>query len=147
MIRPPPTCTRSPPLFPSTTLFRSEFNPVLPRLQSRGLNRPILFAVPLRQGLYDCGSTVLQIKAPAAKPTAIRDQNARLGRLRHLYVGSQPEWKPGEGRRRMKGHAHVLAPILKMIAVLVMESGAVDRSEERRVGKEGVRTGRCREAP
>src|SRR3546814_10370286 len=80
------------------------FNGVLPRLQSRGRNRPILFAGPLRQGLYDCGSTVLQIKAPAAKPTAIRDQNARLGRLRHLYVGSQPEWTPGEGRRRMKGH-------------------------------------------
>src|SRR3546814_4295835 len=67
------------------------FNAVLPRLQSRGRNRPILFAGPLRQGLYDCGSTVLQIKAPAAKPTAIRDQNARLGRLRHLYVGSRSE--------------------------------------------------------
>src|SRR3546814_9587297 len=74
------------------------FNGVLPRLQSRGRNRPILFAGPLRQGLYDCGSTVLQIKAPAAKPTAIRDQNARLGRLGHLYVGSQPAWTPGEGR-------------------------------------------------
>src|SRR3546814_14949646 len=49
------------------------FNAVLPRLQSRGRNRPILFAGPLRPGLYDRGRSAER---------RVGKEGARTGRFR-----------------------------------------------------------------
>src|SRR3546814_14885957 len=120
MRRRPPRSTRTDTLFPYTTLFRST-----PRHEHLGDRR--LAGLP-RPHPAAAGTHPLR---PVARPALV---------LR----------RPRQPRRRVAGNAApgaFAARELRHRAGQPRPVAAGDRSEERRVGKEGVRTGRSRGSP
>src|SRR3546814_16164309 len=114
MIRRPPRSTRTDTLFPYTTLFRS-VDLGRQRCRVREFERDVSFPAGFERGHVD------------------DDPAARIGRFAeadHEHVVGHAELFDRAGEREAVGgdDAHV--------------GLALDRSEESRVGKEGVRTGR-----
>src|SRR3546814_13114186 len=121
MIRRPPRSTRTDTLFPYTTLFRS------------GYRKMVRLAAPLVAE----GGFLL-----AASCSHHADLGSFAEQVRRGLVDSGRE-----GRiLRTSGAAvdHPVHPALPESAYLKAQTIALDRSEERRVGKECVSTGRSR---
>src|SRR3546814_15590624 len=120
MIRRPPRSTRTDTLFPSTTLFRSPGR--------RRCARPARLSLPL---------------APRYKPTGFRvittthRLTASGWSLRRLPIEDQV----GHAARRRYGLD------VELTLQTLQPVPQTHRSEERRVGKEGVRTGRSGWSP
>src|SRR3546814_17469514 len=123
MIRRPPRSTRTDTLFPYTTLFRSD------RPVSRIQPRPALVL------LYE------RAKGLEQPQRGVRNVAKRVGVTRqHLQLGDLPV--PHQ-------RADVLVCPLDRLdhGAVVAEKGPKPRTEERRVGTGGVRTGRARGSP
>src|SRR3546814_20972864 len=112
MIRRPPRSTRTDTLFPYTTLFRSKQSRSLAPsiVRWRHRNWRIMFSACCRQGL---GMT--------------RGKDFGRG----VYVGLLVEESPDVPCER---------PIIRLPTCIQRSRRLADRSEERRVGEEGVRT-------
>src|SRR3546814_16306193 len=126
MIRRPPRSTRTDTLFPYTTLFRSLQLPAL----FGGRGRPLRRAGPPRSGPWQVGVARVAPGAADGRGVPLHDPRA-VGphRVQRILVH-------GDGVRRLAvddGRGRSAAA-----------SGVGHRSEERRVGKGGVSTGRSR---
>src|SRR3546814_18083556 len=118
MIRRPPRSTRTDTLFPYTTLFRSD---------EPAPDRPIFGAVQPRAHIFDA----------AAQTGEVLAQNHIMApRRANAVVAGIVDQRIAKGRRR---------PLADGVAKIA--AGEQRRSDERRVGKECVSTGRARGSP
>src|SRR3546814_12563302 len=136
MLRRPPRSTRTDTLFPYTTLFRS----VADERRRLGLEQPaVALLQPLRQPLaHDQQRRQRQRREQQRQQVELQEQHFDLRSL--LDRGDRAIALPGHQRcddrhdQPPRGGAERAQPI----------GGGDDRSEERRAGKEGVRTCRSR---
>src|SRR3546814_18750129 len=128
MIRRPPRSTRTDTLFPSTTLFRSRRIVVPYRGTDGALAQRTFTAYFSHHGPI--------VRAADGKWIAIALMNTPIPALKQSWL-----------RTKTRDYASYM-PVAALKAnssnntVFADDSGAIARSEERRVGKEGVRTGR-----
>src|SRR3546814_16687808 len=99
-----------------------------------------------------CSSDLLRPLIPPSKTRASRPESRRgrspdLRSRRGGICGAGGGTDPGSGRcqpRRDRGRAGVLPPEKYVLLVAAVPRGLFARSEERRVGREGVSTSACR---
>src|SRR3546814_11046663 len=131
MIRRPPRSTRTDTLFPYTTLFRSIGQPEMNTLDCSPMVFNGLSSWFLRENQVDDGEALIGGSDTDDQEGAWLEPGSLLGRVQpylHEFAGARPEKPdPAQADRAVRGPG--------------------SRSEERRVGKEGVSTCRSRWEP
>src|SRR3546814_13788803 len=140
MIRRPPRSTRTDTLFPYTTLFRSG---VL-----RLVDQQVIEAtVELEQHPGDAAVAREQTVGIVNEVVVVEQNTRLLVALVGFQNGvAENQQRPGGARHHQR--IAVLRQRQKALRLALQRlQGAGERSEERRVGKEGVSTGRSRWSP